>query len=59
MKIVIDYQARQNSSRERGVGRVTYLLSKYIIKYIKGVNINFFVNKSFKKKSADNQKGIK
>lgn len=49
MKIVIDYQARQNSSRERGVGRVTYLLSKYIIKYIKGVNINFFVNKSFKK----------
>lgn len=47
MKIVIDYQPRQNSSSSRGIGRVTYLISKHLVKFYKKKNIFFLLNKSF------------
>lgn len=49
MKIVIDYQPRQNTSRLRGVGRVTYMLSKNIVKFYQNKKIEFLLNTSFKK----------
>lgn len=59
MEVVIDYQARQNSSRYRGIGRVTYLISKEIVKFYKKKKINFLLNEAFVENIEEVKKEIK
>ena len=59
MEIVIDYQSRQNSSRYRGIGRVTHLISKEIVQFYKKKKINFLLNEAFVENIEEVKKEIK